>query len=305
MREVEELDEVVRREGAAVAFGIETFLHGLCRNAGAPEWFEERLREGLHWARRGVTWANYFCVMRQLEDSVLDALDEAPGKIRRFCRKLFTLELSLASEGFSLMQVETFSAAVDDLHERLTIEPLTQVSTRTHLMAALELKLIKKRKDGHRFCVLMIDVDHFKQVNDEFGHMFGDAVLKAVAARLRLGVRASDVVGRFGGEEFAILLEETDRVNARNLAERLREQVASETHVLDGERRHVTVSIGVAEALAADSIESLLARADAALYEAKHQGRNCVVEEDSLGGRVRQAHPERVFDDSGLMSRSP
>ncbi|MBN1239070.1 MAG: GGDEF domain-containing protein, partial [Gammaproteobacteria bacterium] len=143
---------------------------------------------------------------------------------------------------------------------------------------------------GTPLACLMIDVDHFKRVNDEYGHLTGDGVLSQVARRIDAEVRSSDVSARYGGEEFIIVLPGTDAGAGRALAERIRRAVAAETFRLSsGGSLDVTVSIGVAELAAgpgrrdgspAEAGEALIATADRALYAAKAGGRNLVVVAD-------------------------
>jgi len=128
---------------------------------------------------------------------------------------------------------------------------------------------------------MMLDVDHFKRVNDRYGHHVGDQVLRTLAERCKSALRSGDVLGRYGGEEFAILLPGTSQQNAATaLAERIRRKVAEDPIDTDAGAVKVTVSVGVAEMDEAMSHpEDLFKRADAALYEAKQAGRNRVVED--------------------------
>jgi two-component system cell cycle response regulator len=130
----------------------------------------------------------------------------------------------------------------------------------------------RARQGGSSYTVLMVDVDHFKAINDQHGHAEGDEVLRRVALNLREGLRGGDLVARWGGEEFCVVLPRTSLVEAYALAERVA------TRVADNGEPQVTVSIGVAEAHAArESVEDVIRRADQALYGAKEAGRNCVV----------------------------
>ncbi len=123
----------------------------------------------------------------------------------------------------------------------------------------------------------MIDVDRFKSINDTFGHNVGDEVIKAVATILRTHKRSSDIVGRLGGEEFAMILLEATLENAFAAAERLRQLVTESVIAAGGHNIQVTVSIGVSACRPeTSSIDELLKQADVALYVAKHAGRNCV-----------------------------
>ncbi|HEX6493542.1 MAG TPA: diguanylate cyclase [Candidatus Dormibacteraeota bacterium] len=155
-------------------------------------------------------------------------------------------------------------------------DALTGICNRRHLEERLQGVLSMARRHREPAAVLMIDVDHFKSINDSMGHAGGDAVLREVADRLRRRVRLEDVVGRWGGEEFLVLGGITDAVAAGVLAERLRAAIADEPFEIDGAGRiRVTVSIGAAAGTS--DVEALVRQADAALYEAKAQGRNRAV----------------------------
>ena len=125
--------------------------------------------------------------------------------------------------------------------------------------------------------MLIADIDHFKRVNDEHGHAAGDAALRTLAATLMGGVRAGDLAARWGGEEFAVLVQDADEAALSGLAERLRVLVARSSVRLDMVELTVRISIGGSLATASDSPSSILARADEALYEAKAAGRDRVV----------------------------
>jgi two-component system cell cycle response regulator len=135
------------------------------------------------------------------------------------------------------------------------------------------------RRFNHQLALLMIDVDHFKRVNDTHGHAVGDEVLKAFTRILEGNLRSVDLLGRLGGEEFAVVLPESDQNAAKHTAERLRAAVeALEFPFEDGTTMKITTSVGIAIlAGAGETLDSLLARADTALYTAKGEGRNRVV----------------------------
>jgi len=148
---------------------------------------------------------------------------------------------------------------------------LTQALTRRAVLARAEQELAWQRRYGDPVSVMMIDLDHFKSINDQFGHQQGDAVLVDFAVRTRQMLRQTDVLGRYGGEEFLVLLPRTDASTASDVAERVR-QAPSSPRAPD-----CSMSIGVATALGgSETIDALLARADRALYQAKHDGRNRV-----------------------------
>lgn len=164
---------------------------------------------------------------------------------------------------------------------------LTGWHNRRYLQARMKEELARACRDGSSLVCMMLDIDHFKRVNDNWGHAAGDSVLREVALRIDAQVRTSDVAARFGGEEFVILLPNTTSTDGQHLAERIRNTIASAPFDLpDGGQVPVTVSIGIAEfrpgAGRADlkSLgEALIARADVALYAAKAEGRDRVVVE--------------------------
>jgi two-component system cell cycle response regulator len=157
-------------------------------------------------------------------------------------------------------------------------DPLTGCANRRTLLEKLHSEIERARRYGLALSVLMIDLDHFKGVNDTRGHLTGDDVLRQVAQLLRSVMRSVDVVARYGGEEFLVVLPETADPGAMSFAERVREQVADHDFAAGGDPLSVTVSVGVATVAPGTETDAddLLARADAALYRAKRDGRNLV-----------------------------
>ena len=165
-----------------------------------------------------------------------------------------------------------------DLETLAAIDFLTGIYNRRQFEALARAELARSQRYMRPLSILMIDIDHFKAVNDRLGHDAGDRVLQNVAAICRAEKRDSDVVARVGGEEFAIMLPETTDAAAAQFAERLRRQVADSKPEIYGERVGVTISIGVAAAsIRTSGLQALLRQADQALYEAKHLGRDRVV----------------------------
>lgn len=157
-------------------------------------------------------------------------------------------------------------------------DALTGLFNRRTLMEAIEAEVARSLRYQRPLSLLAIDIDHFKQVNDRWGHPQGDAVLKAFAAACRETMRDNDKVGRWGGEEFVVLLPETDRPEAERVASRLHARVAAlAIDTCGGGTIHITASIGATAAHSGDSVETLLKRADDALYAAKAAGRDCVL----------------------------
>lgn len=157
-------------------------------------------------------------------------------------------------------------------------DPLTGARNRRALDEALDTMFAMKGRYDQPFSVALFDIDFFKSINDEHGHLCGDRVLRAVAGLLADTARTTDIVARYGGEEFVVLMPQTDLAGAQLLSGRLREQVENNVFV----DVKVTVSAGVAEARHGEDAHTLLARADKALYRAKDAGRNCVcIDEES------------------------
>jgi len=159
-----------------------------------------------------------------------------------------------------------------------TIDALTGLHNRYWLDDRFDQEISRSERDRLSACLLMIDVDNFKNFNDRYGHIAGDKVLIAVGRSIVKPLRPNDLVARYGGEEFSVLLPETTLDNAITIAERLRERVGAVCPgAVDGkELPKVTVSIGIAEFKSGDSLQSMIASADEALYHAKSAGRDCV-----------------------------
>jgi diguanylate cyclase (GGDEF)-like protein len=166
-----------------------------------------------------------------------------------------------------------------ELRRLMMHDSLTGLVNHAHLQQQLELEAARTARTGRPLSFAMIDIDNFKQTNDRYGHPVGDRVLKNLARFLRQRLRKSDVVGRYGGEEFAIIMANTDCDNAFQVIQRLREEFASLETEADLDSFHVTFSAGVASIPERQNTRELLLAADRALYRAKAQGRNQVVQD--------------------------
>lgn len=199
------------------------------------------------------------------------------GSISFYRKKRFSeteqqcLESLLASLAFPLRNAQHYQNAL----RMALIDPLTQVGNRAALDKALEREHQLLQRSGQVFALLMIDIDHFKQINDEHGHGVGDNIIASVAATIDDVSRSTDMTFRFGGEEFALILSATGAAGALITAERLRRAVEQIRHVHNGNTIHVTVSIGLSACSeAGEPVSALIERADTALYNAKRAGRN-------------------------------
>ncbi|GIE94688.1 hypothetical protein Ari01nite_21530 [Paractinoplanes rishiriensis] len=201
----------------------------------------------------------------------------------------FLVLASDQTDAFGPAQVEILAAVIaqsmvayenarlfSQVSQLATIDGLTQVANRRHFMEIAGHELAEARGGRQPLAVIMADIDHFKRINDTWGHQAGDDVIRTVAARLRDGIRDGDVVCRYGGEEFAVVLPDAGDA-APIVAERLRAAIAETPVDTVAGPLPVTISVGVAYLAATDSdVGTLLGRADECLYRAKHAGRNRV-----------------------------
>jgi len=185
--------------------------------------------------------------------------------------------------GIRILELErSLKAAVDEIHLMSITDPLTGIYNRGYINERLPQEIRRAKRYGRDLSLLLCDIDHFKNVNDTYGHLVGDAVLKTFAECLTHTIRQQvDWVGRYGGEEFLVVLPETDHAGAMVLAERLRENAAACHTMLDDCTISVTASFGVtgfspSEIQESVKAETLLQEADRLLYEAKASGRNRV-----------------------------
>jgi diguanylate cyclase len=180
----------------------------------------------------------------------------------------------------SCAEVGQLKEQLDDARREAMTDALTAIANRKMFDFMLREAAIESVESGEPLCLLFLDIDHFKQFNDNFGHAVGDQVLKLLAAVLKETCKGQDTPARYGGEEFAVILPRTGIDNAARLAENIRERIASKPIVnrKTGEQLgRVQVSIGAAEFAWGEPVRSLVERADKALYQAKNTGRNRVV----------------------------
>ncbi len=166
--------------------------------------------------------------------------------------------------------------AMEQIRELVNVDALTDVYNRRRLFEVISEESNRYSRMPGSFSICLMDIDHFKEVNDTYGHQAGDMILQAVARSVKDGLRTIDCFGRYGGEEFLLVLPQTPLEGARIKAERVRETIERLTFPDIGDDFRVTVSIGVAEYHREESTDDTLLRADQALYAAKHDGRNNV-----------------------------
>jgi diguanylate cyclase (GGDEF)-like protein len=184
--------------------------------------------------------------------------------------------------------------AREAMRHAATHDSLTELLNRGEILEMLERELERARRERKPVSVILADIDHFKQVNDTLGHLFGDRALREIARRLRSSLRAYDWIGRYGGEEFLLVLPGCDLENAIARGNELRKLVAEIPVAAFDTEKEITVSMGVAvsECIGKDEVEALLSCADAGLYAAKSNGRNRVEHTESAP-KKRGAAPSR------------
>lgn len=174
------------------------------------------------------------------------------------------------------LQIDLLQAR-EELRDRANKDLLTMLPNRPAIVATLEQELSRCHRDSRTVGVILLDIDHFKKINDSYGHFAGDAVLREAAARLRGNMRTYDQVGRYGGEEFLVVLPNCDLEQATNQAERMRQRLHATTMIVDGVEMRVSASFGVTVSDGSErSADAFVRIADEALYRAKANGRNCV-----------------------------
>lgn len=227
----------------------------------------------------------------QLLDQLLQGQITRYELEKRYIRKdgaIAWVELSVAPLRNSSHQPIGFISAIQDITQlknlqhalqiQAHIDYLTGIPNRRHFIELAEHEVVRALRYGNDLAVFMIDIDYFKKINDDYGHKVGDLVLKKTVQVMRDTLREVDIFGRMGGEEFAILLPQTDRYKAMEIAERLLIRVAGNHVILaDDKSVKITLSIGVAVLTQQNDIDALLQQADLGLYQAKNSGRNTVV----------------------------
>ena len=262
------------------------------RNSTGPgsvegEWLEKAIREKT-FSSLGPLW-----LFPLIPEGEFNALFAVQGAAKEDLAKFEVLASQLALQ---VRKVRLYEM----VRELAIIDGLTGVFVRRHFLERFEEEIKRALKQNFPLSVLMLDIDHFKRYNDEFGHLVGDATLREVAQVIRANVRNVDIVARYGGEEFAVVIPETLEEGALEVAERIRSAVARRSFHIYQEETKVTVSIGISvfpQDLAVsvqtgydpNFLFELLQRADRALYRAKEEGRNRVVVYRSLGeGRHKE-----------------
>lgn len=257
----------------------------------SEEYFDKRLRIGIAHAWNNVPLCQYLGGYRLILQLLVSAVPRDRDKqdwydeMLSFLFKIISLDMLLASETYHEAQLLALEENLTSLRHKenrlkqeVSTDELTKLASRAHAMDILSKQLEKSVDSNKPLSVIMADLDHFKKVNDTYGHQVGDQILLGVASRMKSCVRNIDIIGRYGGEEMIIVLPNADSNSAQHVAERIRNNIASSPFSIGGNKIDMTISEGIASLDSADdSPENLIKRADTALYTAKRAGRNCVV----------------------------
>ena len=271
------------------------YLLTLGQQYSDPDYFEKRLIIGAVHRRVGVSLSLYQCFYSHLQALLIASIpagqyvdEKSQRDLINFIIRITSLDMMLAIEVYHSEKVVDLEHSIrsmksegDRLRRSLQTDSLTGVFSRQHALGILKERLSDARH-GNALSVVMADLDDFKQINDRYGHLVGDRLLQAVAARMVKTSREKDIVGRYGGEEFIMIFADTEINQAVHLATRICRQVAADPVHVENHIIPVTVSLGVAEARPNDDSTSLSVRADDALYLAKDSGKNTVRSELEL-----------------------
>ena len=266
------------------------YLLSLGMGFDSLNYFEDRLRAGVENSSAELPISLYSCAFNVLVQSIIDCFPETIKSdpkdydaFVRFLMKITTLDMSLTIDTSFTHQLKSFEQSLDGmqvlashLEKHAVTDSLTGMINHEHVFSELKKAMSQAQAEEYALCIVMADIDHFKSVNDNHGHLAGDGVLKEVAKRIKSSLRGFDVVGRYGGEEFLLVLHKANIDTARMVAERIRSRIAATPIDLSSALLDVTISMGVAMVKPDEDVNSLVERADRALYNAKENGRNQV-----------------------------
>lgn len=272
------------------------YLLSLGLGFDTPDYFEERLHVGVIHAAIGLPLCTYLSAVSVLTQAIISVLPPADPRhqdtslaLVGFIGKIMSLDMILATQAYHLTCTDDLKSEISQARSRektfkalAETDSLTGLHNRKHVFGLLEDAVDDARQRSTDFCVLMVDIDRFKHINDNYGHPAGDAVLQQVADILGNALRSQDIAGRYGGEEFILGLVGIPPDAALEAAQRIRRTLEESPLTVGDQSIRITASIGLCCLTTGDSLEQIISRADTALYHAKNSGRNRVVEEREL-----------------------
>jgi len=237
----------------------------------------------------GLTLSLYECSYFKLRTLIYNNIDSLQDKqkatsLRTFVAKIISLDMSLAIESYHRRKASKLQSSIEnikdqqvELQKKADTDYLTNFSTREVILTKLKNELDEFKQNGNKFSVIMIDLDDLGTVNDQYGHLIGDHVMREISTCIQKAVLKTDTIGRYGGDEFLVLLPGMEIPQAHKFSEQLRTAIANQTLKLKGNIVKLTASIGVCSVETSDTLADLIAKVDKALFTAKKDGGNKVV----------------------------
>lgn len=262
--------------------GLQDAHDGYADSVSAARQLDSELRQQVDGLHNSVQQATDLPSLKELLENRLDGL---LGTMEQYQRQrdereqLVAGRLQTLVERVANMEQEAkgFRQHLEEQRQKALLDPLTGLPNRAAWNERLDLELARWQRYGGELLMAVVDIDHFKRINDEYGHLAGDKVLKIIAGELHKRLRKTDFIARFGGEEFALLIPATPLAGGLQLLETLRAGIEACPFHFRGERVTITLSAGISAFASAERSDQVFERADQALYQAKRGGRNCVV----------------------------
>lgn len=207
-----------------------------------------------------------------------DYIDNAPATIVELIEGLNAINKNMSDElNKAQSKINTLTAELHDVVSSLTIDPLTKVGNRKGFMEDMESILEAGQEKKLSLVLMMIDADDFKFINEEYGHLAGDKILYFIAQSIKSMIRSEDKIYRYGGEEFGIVINRCDETKAFAIADKIRSKIENSNLIYNGKKVYLTISVGVTIHQQGDTFDTIIGRAEKALYCAKKSNKNCTV----------------------------
>jgi diguanylate cyclase len=261
--------------------GLQDAQDGYADSVSAARELDSELRQQVDGLHSSVQHATDLPSLKGLVENRLNGL---LGTMEQYQRQRDDREQLVAGRMQTLVErvanmeqeAKGFRQHMEEQRQKALLDPLTALPNRAAWNERLELEMARWQRYGGDLLLAVVDIDHFKRINDEYGHLAGDKVLKIIASELHKRLRKTDFIARFGGEEFAVLIPATPMAGGLQLLETLRSGIAECPFHFRGERVTITLSAGISAFASTERSEQVFERADQALYRAKRGGRNCV-----------------------------
>ena len=259
----------------------EAYLRSLGENFHSPDYFENRLQIGVTHNRINLPPRLYECAYTKLKEIIVahipdDMTADEKNKIQLFLNRIISLDIALALESYYQSQLGSLQGSIEELRQskeqlqqRSLIDSLTGANTRAAVLGLISKLIQQYQNNGAIFSVIMCDIDNLGQVNDQLGHMAGDLVLKKTVEQIKSRIRNKDVIGRYGGDEFLIILRDTVEKDAINVMNNLITYIRDQALKIGDTSINIQISYGIIGIEKEDSLPGLLDRVDKALLKAK------------------------------------